>query len=116
MLVRFFFALFALILTISKVVLPLFIGVILACFLCNIHYAETYSWLSGIWHGMFFIPNYIRHIYDPFTLYKATSYTAMYNFYWWIFAIIEILSAIPVVIFVISAPIAAIATSQDEWE
>lgn len=116
MITRFFFAIFALILAVGKVIVPLFIGIILACFLCNIYNGETYSWLSGIWHGMFFLPNFVRHLYDPDTLYKASSCTTMYNIYWWFFAITEIISAIPVAIFVIGAAIAGFTIPKEELE
>lgn len=56
--------------------------------LCNIHPGETYSWYSGIWHGLFFLPNYIRHLIwgVPF---KAELYTTAYNVFYWIFSILS---------------------------
>lgn len=113
---RLLFALFGLVLAILKVALPLLIGITLACLLCNIHEGETYSWLSGIWHGMFFVPNFIRSIFDSDILYKATDYTIMYNVYWWIVSIMEIIMALPFALFVIVTPIVALTTTKEELE
>ena len=44
---------------------------------------KTYTWYSGIWHGMFFIPNFIRSCIGD-ALYKANEYTTAYNVWWWI--------------------------------
>mgnify|MGYP003400363497 CR=1 FL=1 len=42
----------------------IFVFIFLSCFigwlLCDIDPNKTYTWYSGIWHGMFFIPNFIR--------------------------------------------------------
>ena len=55
-----------------------------AAFLGVIDPDKTYTWYSGIWHGMFFISNFIRSWFTD-VLYKAESYTEAYNVFWWIF-------------------------------
>lgn len=113
---RVVFSLFGFVLAISRVAIPLLIGVILACFLCNIHEGETYSWLSGIWHGMFFVPNFIRSIFYPDILYKATDYTIMYNVYWWIISVMETIMTLPLALFVIITPLVALTTPKKDLE
>ena len=111
---RLFYALLALIHAIFRIAIPLLIGVLLACFFCNIFDNEAYSWLSGIWHGIFFVPNYLRHLTDSDVLYKATNYTFMYNIYWWICSIISVATALPYALFVLFAPIVAFTTPEED--
>ena len=54
--------------------------------LCDIDPEKNYEWLAGIWHGLFFPANYIRHFFWDCE-FKAVSYTAAYNVFYWIFAI-----------------------------
>lgn len=63
------------------------ISIILATLFCKINPEETYYWYSGIWHGMFFIPNLLLHCFFSNALYKANVYTMAYNINWWIFTI-----------------------------
>lgn len=65
-----------------------------AYYLCDINPEETYSWYSGIWHGLFFIPNCIFHDIRADALYKANFYTTAYNVWWWIFTIFSVLGFI----------------------
>ena len=39
------------------------IEIALAWLFCNIDALESYSWISGIFHGLFIVPNYIRHLF-----------------------------------------------------
>lgn len=64
-----------------------------AWLLCDINPMKTYSWYAGIWHGLFFVPNFILSLFTD-TLYKANSSTTMYNVFWWIFAIINVLGTL----------------------
>lgn len=66
-------------------------GLLLACLFCNIDPYKTYSWYSGIWHGLFCIPNWTRSLFDNDILYKANSHTFAYNFWWWVAFIISLL-------------------------
>ena len=59
--------------------IPIAIAMIVAAFFCNIHAEESYSWLSGIWHGIFVIPNYCRHLLYPEVLFKACDITTDTN-------------------------------------
>ena len=59
--------------------------------LCDIDPDETYTWYSGIWHGYFFMCNWIRSWFSD-AIYKAESYTTAYNVFYWIFSIISVLS------------------------
>ena len=113
---RVLFALFGLILAISKVAMPLLLGILLACLLCNIHDGEAYSWVSGIWHGMFFVPNFMRNIVDSEVLYKATNYTTAYNVFWWFVSIIELIFTLPLIIFVLVTPLVALTTPKEDLE
>lgn len=89
-------------------------GMLISSFLCQIEAQESYSWISGIWHGLFVIPNYLRHLMDSDVLYKASIHTTMYNGFWWFLTIVEIISLIPVVIRCLISPVvAAIAVSDD---
>lgn len=113
---RLLFTIFGFILAVSKVIVPLFIGVILACWLCNIHDSETYSWLSGIWHGMFLIPNFIRSLINSDVLYKAVHYTTMYNIFWWLVSAMEVIMTLPAILFVLATPIVAFTTPQKDLD
>ena len=59
--------------------------------LCDIDPEKYYSWYSGIWHGLFFIPNLLRSWFGD-ALYKATNYTTAYNVWWGITTIMSCLS------------------------
>lgn len=57
-------------------------------FFCDISPEEAYSWYSGIWHGIFFLPNWMWNGINGDILYKANLYTSAYNFWWWCFSVI----------------------------
>lgn len=95
--------------------IPIAIAMLVTAFFCNIHAEESYSWLSGIWHGIFVIPNYCRHFMDPDILYKACNITTMYNLFWWICLIIQIPTIICIVCYMVFSPIlAAFSAATDE--
>ncbi len=60
-------------------------AVFLAFLFCNIESGHTYGWLSGFWHGIFIPINMLRGLFFD-VMYKADSYTPMYNVFWWILA------------------------------
>lgn len=66
----------------------------LAWWLCDIHPAEHYEWLSGVWHGVMFVPNWLRAFFSDGVLYKAVDYSMGYNISWWIFCIISCLGTL----------------------
>ena len=55
-----------------------------AIWFVNISGVELYDWRYGLAHGIFFLPNLVRHIFDSDVLFKATNRTAGYNVAWWI--------------------------------
>ena len=73
-------------------------GIITLCFIlasclaawlfCDIDPNETYTWYSGIWHGVFSFPNFILSLFTD-ALCKAELYTTTYNVCWWIFTILS---------------------------
>ena len=69
------------------------VGCLIASWFCNINPEKTYSWLGGIWHGLFFIPNLIRSWFTE-ALFKAEYYTASYNVFWWVFTILSCLGGL----------------------
>ena len=47
-----------------------FFSCFMGWYLCDINPNDTYSWYSGIWHGLFFIPNWLRSWFGD-AMYKA---------------------------------------------
>ena len=52
--------------------------------ICNIDPGETYTWYSGIWHGLFVIPNWALSWFYNDIYCKAPNATTAYNVWWWI--------------------------------
>lgn len=77
-----------------RIVIGVLVYMFFGYLFCDINTAETYSWYSGIWHGMFFIPNLLRHCFNSDILYKANDYTAAYNIWWWISTVVSVISFI----------------------
>ena len=53
----------------------------------------VYTWYSGIWHGLFFVPNLVLSWFID-VIYKAECYTDAYNVFYWIFSILSTIIAI----------------------
>lgn len=70
------------------------VGILLACWLCDINPAEYYEWLSGVWHGLMFVPNWLRSLFCDDVLCKAVNYSVGYNVFWWIFCIVSCVEAV----------------------
>lgn len=72
----------------------LIITILIYCFLgwllCDIAPGESYSWYSGIWHGLFFVPNLLRSWFSD-AIFKAEIYTSAYNVFYWIFAVLSVI-------------------------
>lgn len=72
----------------------LIITILIYCFLgwllCDIDPGESYSWYSGIWHGLFFAPNLLRSWFTD-AIFKAEIYTSAYNVFYWIFAVLSVI-------------------------
>ena len=73
-----------------RTIISLLISIFLAWWICDIDPAKEYTWYSGIWQGLFFVPNLIRSWFGD-ALYKAESYTTAYNIFYWIFSILSVL-------------------------
>lgn len=74
----------------SRIVITILVYSIAGWLLCNIDPDKEYIWYSGIWHGLFFVPNLIRSWFTD-AIYKAETYTAAYNFFYWVVCIISVL-------------------------
>ena len=70
------------------------IGMLIAKYLCNIDPQEEYSWIFGIWHGLFYLPNYIRALFSPEISYTAVHCSTMYK----VFYTITIIPQVPIII------------------
>lgn len=60
------------------------VALLAAVWFVNISNVELYDWIAGLGHGIFFLPNLVRHLFDSDVLFKATNYTTGYNLTWWI--------------------------------
>lgn len=78
---------------ILRIVVTILVYSFLGWLLCDINPNKEYGWLSGIWHGIFFVANWIRSLFWD-SLYKAECYTTAYNVFYWIFSVISVLSFI----------------------
>lgn len=67
--------------------LSLIIVTFILGWLCDIDSEESYTWISGIWHGMCFTSNFILSCFSDDVLYKANRFTTAYNIWWWVFSI-----------------------------
>jgi hypothetical protein len=66
-----------------------FIGIFLAFSLlsikiCYINPDKTYTWGSGIWHGLFVIPHWIVSWFSDDMYCKAPTTTIAYSIWWWL--------------------------------
>ena len=57
---------------------------LMAYFLCSISPEETYSWYSGIWHGLFLFPNTIMSIFSDSIYVKAPNGTTAYYVFFYV--------------------------------
>lgn len=73
-----------------RIVITVLVYMFLGYLFCDINPEKTYYWYSGIWHGLFFIPNLIRSCFYSDVLFKANVYTTAYNIWWWIFTILSV--------------------------
>lgn len=74
-----------------------YIGIFLAfCLLTTriayINPEKTYSWYSGIWHGIFIIPKWVVSWFSSDIYCKAPNSTTAYSIWWWITLIFSIFS------------------------
>lgn len=76
---------------IMRIIITILVYSFFGWLLCDIDPERTYYWYSGIWHGIFFVPNWIRSWFGD-AIYKAESYTTAYNVFWWIFSAWSVLT------------------------
>ena len=88
--IRFFFYSFLLGFCLP-IAIALGIEIGIAWFICNINAFDTYSWISGVFHGLFVVPNFVRHLFDEDILYFAEYHTTAYSIFYWLTAILFIL-------------------------
>lgn len=75
---------------ITRLLITILVYSFLGWLLCDISPDKEYTWYSGIWHGLFFVANFIRSWFSD-ALYKAETYTVAYNIFYWIFSIISVI-------------------------
>ena len=75
---------------IVRILVTIVVYCLLGWLLCDIDPHKQYTWYSGIWHGLFFVVNFIRSWFTD-ALYKADIFTTAYNVYYWIFSILSVL-------------------------
>lgn len=88
--VRFFFNSFLLGFCLP-IAIALGIEVGIAWLICNIDALDTYSWISGVFHGLFIVPNFVRHLFSNDILFFAEYHTTAYTIFYWLTAILFIL-------------------------
>lgn len=88
--VRFFFNSFLLGFCLP-IVIVLSIEVGIAWLICNIDASDTYSWISGVFHGLFVVPNFVRHLFSNDILFFAENHTIAYTIFYWLTTILFIL-------------------------
>ena len=52
--------------------------------ICHISPDKTYTWYSGLWHGIFVIPHWIVSWFSDDIYCKAPNSTTTYTVWWWI--------------------------------
>jgi hypothetical protein len=60
----------------------------LSTVICKIEPNESYTWYSGIWHGLFVVQHWIMSWFSDGVLLKAPIRTSGYTFWWWTVVII----------------------------
>lgn len=78
---------------ILRIVITILVYGFLGWLLCDINPNETYYWYSGIWHGLFFFVNWVRHFFWDCE-FKAEHFTTAYNVFYWIFSIMSTLGVV----------------------
>ena len=63
---------------ILRIIITVLVYGLLGWLFCDIDPNKTYYWYSGIWHGLFFFINWIRHFFWDCE-FKAVHFTAAYK-------------------------------------
>jgi hypothetical protein len=62
----------------------LFMFCLISVKICYINPEKNYTWLSGIWHGIFVLPHWIAGWFLENIYCKASNSTSAYSIWWWI--------------------------------
>ncbi len=76
-----------------RLIFGIVIYVFLGWIICQIDAYESYTWYSGIWHGLFFVPNILKNLFWH-TPYQAVMCTTSYVVFFRLFSIISLLSCL----------------------
>jgi hypothetical protein len=77
----------------TRIIITILVYCLAGWLVCDIDPTREYYWYSGIWHGLFFLPNLVRHwLFDA--EFKAEYCTTAYNVFFWIFGILTTLKFI----------------------
>jgi hypothetical protein len=72
----------------TRIIITILVYCLAGWLVCDIDPTREYYWYSGIWHGMFFVVNWVRSCFFD-CLYKAEIFSTAYNVFYWIFAILS---------------------------
>lgn len=79
-------------------------------FACDIEPTETYSWYSGIWHGINFTDNWIFSLFTD-RLFKARSFGTGYEI---TFIITSVINVIAILIFLFFILVGLFTSGKDK--
>lgn len=71
-----------------RIIITILVYCFVGWFFCDINPEKYYTWYSGIWHGLFFIPNLLRSWFSD-ALFKANDYSTAYIVWWWITTVLS---------------------------
>ena len=78
---------------ITRILISIIVYCLAGWLFCDIDPTNHYEWYHGIWHGLFFVANFVRSFFMN-CVYKASDYTTAYNVFYWIFSISSVLGAL----------------------
>ena len=61
------------------IIVVVFLYYLAAYFFCHINSGVTYTWYSGIWHGIFWFPNLVMSLFSDSIYFKAPLCTTGYS-------------------------------------
>lgn len=71
----------------TSCIITIIIGVayyVAAYFFCHIDPEKTYTWYSGIWHGIFWFPNIVMSLFSDSIYAKAPHCTTAYTVFYFV--------------------------------
>jgi hypothetical protein len=76
----------------TSCIITIIIGVayyVAAYFFCHIDPEKTYTWYSGIWHGIFWFPNIVMSLFSDSIYAKAPNCTTGYTVFYFLSIIVS---------------------------